>query len=111
MRLSNSSFTGTDRTLVAVGRVRLDSMLAAVRADAPRSRSSDTASASPAPSPDFAGAAGLLAAAGRAAGELFDAPAVVSAFAAGAGAALRAPPSDLVSLAGEVAPLVAEPDL
>src|SRR6476620_3092031 len=37
MRLSHSSLTGTERTLVAVGTVRLASMLAAVRAGAPRS--------------------------------------------------------------------------
>ena len=35
MRLSQSSFTGTERTLVAVGTVRLASMLATVRAGAP----------------------------------------------------------------------------
>src|SRR5690349_8871798 len=35
MRLSHSSLTGTDRTLVAVGTVRLASMLATVRAGAP----------------------------------------------------------------------------
>ncbi len=35
MRLSHSSFTGTERTLVAVGTVRLASMLATVRAGAP----------------------------------------------------------------------------
>src|SRR6478752_5776937 len=35
MRLSQSSLTGTDRTLVAVGTVRLASMLATVRAGAP----------------------------------------------------------------------------
>ena len=39
MRLSMSSLAGTERTLVAVGTVRLAAMLAAVRADAPRSRS------------------------------------------------------------------------
>src|ERR671920_2362995 len=37
IRLSHSSFTGTDRTLVAVGTVRLRSMFCAVRAGAPRS--------------------------------------------------------------------------
>src|SRR3954451_3391107 len=36
MRLSISSFTGTDRTLVAVGTRRLASMFCAVRAGAPR---------------------------------------------------------------------------
>src|SRR5262245_59472469 len=36
MRLSHSSLTGTARTLVAVGTVREASMLAAVRAGAPR---------------------------------------------------------------------------
>src|ERR1700710_2304741 len=36
-RLSMSSFTGTERTLVAVGTVRLASMFWAVRAGAPRS--------------------------------------------------------------------------
>src|SRR5690606_1623225 len=35
-RLSKRSFTGTERTLVAVGTVRLWSMLLAVRAAAPR---------------------------------------------------------------------------
>src|SRR6187200_1613173 len=39
MRLSMSSFTGTARTLVAVGMVRLRSMFLAVRAEAPRSTS------------------------------------------------------------------------
>src|SRR5919107_3796068 len=37
MRLSHSSLTGTDRTLVAVGTERLRSMFCAVRAGAPRS--------------------------------------------------------------------------
>src|SRR5690242_20506433 len=37
MRLSQSSFTGTDRTEVAVGTLRESSMLATVRAGAPRS--------------------------------------------------------------------------
>jgi hypothetical protein len=37
MRLSMSSLAGTARTLVAVGTVRLDSMLATTRAAAPRS--------------------------------------------------------------------------
>src|SRR3954465_14619707 len=36
MRLSISSLTGTERTLVAVGTVRLTSMFCAVRAGAPR---------------------------------------------------------------------------
>ena len=36
MRLSHSSLTGTERTLVAVGTVRLASMLETVRAGAPR---------------------------------------------------------------------------
>ena len=36
VRLSHSSFTGTERTLVAVGTVRLMSMFFAVRAGAPR---------------------------------------------------------------------------
>ena len=35
MRLSISSLTGTERTLVAVGTVRLASMFATVRAGAP----------------------------------------------------------------------------
>src|SRR5215468_7410871 len=39
MRLSLSSLAGMDRTLVAVGTVRLAAMLSAVRAAAPRSRS------------------------------------------------------------------------
>src|SRR5215469_11255761 len=38
MRLSLSSLAGMDRTLVAVGTVRLAVMLSAVRAAAPRSR-------------------------------------------------------------------------
>src|SRR5262249_46486452 len=38
MRLSMSSFAGMERTLVAVGTVRLAAMFVAVRADAPRSR-------------------------------------------------------------------------
>ncbi len=37
MRLSQSSLTGTERTLVAVGTVSEESMFAAVRAGAPRS--------------------------------------------------------------------------
>ena len=37
MRLSMSSLTGTERTLVAVGTVRLTSMFCTVRAGAPRS--------------------------------------------------------------------------
>src|SRR3954447_17318167 len=48
MRLSISSLTGTERTLVAVGTVRLASMFCAVRAGAPRSTDrvgSSTASA------------------------------------------------------------------
>src|SRR6476469_691582 len=36
IRLSQSSLTGTERTLVAVGTLRLASMLATVRAGAPR---------------------------------------------------------------------------
>src|SRR5690606_31534132 len=42
MRWSNSSFTGTERTLVAVGTARLASMLVAVRAAAPRSTTLST---------------------------------------------------------------------
>src|SRR5690242_6450576 len=45
MRLSMSSLAGTERTLVAVGTVRLAAMLAAVRADAPRSRSTSASGA------------------------------------------------------------------
>ena len=37
IRLSQSSLTGTERTLVAVGTVRLTSMFCTVRAGAPRS--------------------------------------------------------------------------
>src|SRR6476469_7742963 len=37
VRLSMSSFTGTERTLVAVGTLRLTSMFCTVRAGAPRS--------------------------------------------------------------------------
>src|SRR5690606_31126272 len=60
MRLSKSSLTGTARTLVAVGRARLDSMLVAVRAGAPRSRSwvtfrASSAGAAEEPASFFAG--------------------------------------------------------
>src|SRR5919107_4550908 len=44
IRLSQSSLTGTDRTLVAVGTVRLRSMFCAVRAGAPRSGVTDGSS-------------------------------------------------------------------
>src|SRR5690625_1964641 len=45
IRLSISSLTGTDRTLVAVGISRLASMLVAVRAAAPRRRTFSTSPA------------------------------------------------------------------
>src|SRR3712207_4236201 len=44
IRLSHSSLTGTDRTLVAVGTLRLRSMFCAVRAGAPRSGVTDGSS-------------------------------------------------------------------
>src|ERR1044072_5500808 len=44
VRLSMSSLTGTERTLVAVGTVRLTSMFLAVRAGAPLSTVSDGSS-------------------------------------------------------------------
>ena len=56
VRLSNSSLTGTERTLVAVGTARLASMLATVRAAAPRRTTFST-------SPGPAGWRGGLAAA------------------------------------------------
>src|SRR5262245_38825915 len=56
IRLSISSFTGTDRTLVAVGTVRLTSMFCTVRAEAPRS---GTSSGSSLASPAVAGPASL----------------------------------------------------
>src|ERR1700691_974859 len=62
MRLSISSLAGTDRTLVAVGTLRLAAMLTAVRAAAPRSRDVTAAAvAGPVPDdvPDAGGAAGL----------------------------------------------------
>ena len=48
IRLSTSSFAGTGRTLVAVGTVRLAVMFAAVRAAAPRSRTTCSTAAPPA---------------------------------------------------------------
>src|SRR5215207_9114131 len=65
IRLSNSSLTGTDRTLVAVGTARLASMLATVRAAAPRRM---TLSTSPGPALGAVGAGALAAGAGAAAG-------------------------------------------
>src|SRR5438552_1371552 len=56
MRLSMSSLAGTDRTLVAVGTVRLAIMFVAVRADAPRSRRTSASGAGGPASAD--GAAG-----------------------------------------------------
>src|SRR6202044_533601 len=58
MRLSISSLAGTDRTLVAVGTLRLAAMLTAVRAAAPRSRDV-TAAAVAGPVPDDVPDAGL----------------------------------------------------
>src|SRR5919107_3323493 len=63
IRLSMSSLTGTERTLVAVGTVRLASMFCAVRAGAPRSTVSDGSSLAA----DWAGFSGSFGT-GRAAG-------------------------------------------
>src|SRR5215470_14137868 len=71
MRLSMSSLAGTERTLVAVGTVRLAAMFAAVRADAPRSRTTSASGAVPAAAAGPAGPAeeaGVAAGAGLAAG-------------------------------------------
>src|SRR5215207_6135196 len=54
--LSMSSLTGTERTLVAVGTLRLASMFCAVRAGAPRSTVSDGSSLAA----GFAGFSGSL---------------------------------------------------
>src|SRR5215831_275781 len=64
MRLSLSSLAGMDRTLVAVGTVRLAAMLSAVRAAAPRSRSwvPSATAAAPAALAGAGGAAGAGAA-------------------------------------------------
>ncbi len=71
MRLSNSSFTGTARTDVAVGSSREASMFFATAAAGPRSTTcSGPEGASAAGSAFFAAAAGL-AAAGLAAGAAF----------------------------------------
>src|SRR3984885_11071508 len=81
IRLSISSLAGTDRTLVAVGTLRLAAMLTAVRAAAPHSRDVTAAAvAGPVPDdvPDAGGAAGRCGGAAGAAG------------AAGAGASARA---------------------
>src|SRR5215207_673328 len=80
MRLSNSSLTGTDRTLVAVGTARLASMLATVRAAAPRRM---TLSTSPGPALGAGGAGALAAGAGAAAGAGCAGAGSVSAGAAG----------------------------
>src|SRR4051794_15730381 len=69
MRLSISSFTGTDRTLVAVGTRRLASMFCAVRAGAPRRTvrvGSSTASARLAGSGSFGTGAAEVGCGGRA---------------------------------------------
>src|SRR5215467_9784879 len=70
IRLSLSSFAGTDRTLVAVGTVRLAAMFSAVRAAAPRSRTPvawDAASADgSAAARGWTGAAGAVGAPGAA---------------------------------------------
>src|SRR5664279_2447266 len=57
VRLSNNNLTGTDRTLVAVGTVRLESMFWTVRAAAPRSTTFSTS-----PGPSAVSAAGFAAA-------------------------------------------------
>src|SRR6476661_4103984 len=56
IRLSQSSLTGTERTLVAVGTVRLASMFCTVRAGAPRSTVRDGSSLASA----WAGGSGSL---------------------------------------------------
>ncbi len=75
MRLSISSLAGTDRTLVAVGTLRLAAMLTAVRAAAPRSRDAGAPGAAgaapdggPAAGPGAGALAGLGGAAAGAAG-------------------------------------------
>ncbi len=65
VRLSMSSFTGTDRTLVAVGTERLTSMFCTVRAGAPRSVVSSGSSLASAGA-GFSGSLGTGAAAGSA---------------------------------------------
>ena len=88
MRLSTSSFAGTARTLVAVGTSRLASMLAAVRAAAPRSRTSS------APAGNFVSCLGWAAGAALALGAgVGGAAGGVAGVAAGglAGAAVAAP--------------------
>src|SRR5215467_14052285 len=91
MRLSMSSLAGTERTLVAVGTVRLAAMFAAVRADAPRSRTTSDSGIEGA----GCAAAGWAAGAdgGAAAGAVPDAgavPAEEAGVAAGAGLAAGA---------------------
>src|SRR6266851_2818270 len=70
MRLSASSLAGMDRTLVAVGTVRLAAMFSAVRAAAPRSRTTwpgSGAAAAAGAGPGLLSGAGCAGAAGRAA--------------------------------------------
>ncbi len=81
VRLSMSSLAGTARTEVAVGTVRLVSMLSTTRAAAPRSGMVSISSATRA----AASTAGTAAGAGAAAGAAQ--PAAVGAAAAGVGAA------------------------
>src|SRR5580700_2770163 len=94
MRLSISSLAGTDRTLVAVGTLRLAAMLTAVRAAAPRSRDvSAAAVAGPALDdvPDAGGAAGRCGGAAGAAGAA-GADAGALAWAGGPAGAVVTPP-------------------
>src|SRR5687768_2679391 len=95
VRLSKSSLTGTERTLVAVGTVRLTSMFWAVRAAAPRNGMRST-------SPGPLGASAppeLVGAAGGGVGGVGDA-AGAGAAGAGAGAADAAGAAELVEAAG-----------
>src|ERR1700685_3760481 len=86
IRLSTSSLAGMARTLVAVGTVRLAVMFAAVRAAAPRSRTSIACCAS------GGGGAGL-AGAGRVDETGAGVPLAGAAGAPGAGAAVAGPPA------------------
>src|SRR5208282_6464558 len=88
IRLSTRSMAGIARTLVAVGTVRLAVMFAAVRAAAPRSRTSVECCAS-------AGGAAGLAGAGRVdeTGARGPVAGAAGAGAPGAGAAVAGPPA------------------
>ena len=89
MRLSISSLAGTDRTLVAVGTLRLAAMLTAVRAVAPRSRDA-WAPATAGPGADVTGAGEAAGRCGAAAGASAGAGAAAGALARPAGPAWAA---------------------